>query len=166
MLLEPAVSAGPLEPDRENGHDDIVGIVVNTWSPLVVGDLRSPQNASELTDGRVSQKSTNLALRALVRAGLVLVEAHPPANLYRLNRQHLDARGIEELASLRARLLEAMTEHIRNWAIPSKGAWMFGSAARGDGDEASDIDVLVLRPDPVELTPTKLPRRTAARARR
>lgn len=123
---------------------EVLAVLTRTDQPL------TGRGVAELTDGRLSQKGTNLALRTLVRAGLVLVEAHPPANLYRLNRQHLAARSIEELATLRARLLEAMTEHIRNWAIPTEGAWMFGSAARGDGDEASDIDVLVLRPDPVD----------------
>ncbi|MGK2948643.1 MAG: nucleotidyltransferase domain-containing protein [Acidimicrobiales bacterium] len=102
---------------------------------------------ADLTDGRLSQKGTNLALRALVRTGLVLAESHPPAILYRLNRHHLAARSIEELATLRARLIEAMQDHLAGWAIPAWGAWLFGSAARGDGSDDSDIDVLVVRPD-------------------
>ncbi len=112
------------------------------------------RRVADLTDGRLSQKGTNLALRALVRAGLVLVEAHPPANLYRLNRQHLAAPSIDELVTLRARLIDAMRGDIGSWTIPAWGAWLFGSAARGDGDDASDIDVLVVRPDPADAPDT------------
>lgn len=125
-------------------HGDVLAVLARTDRPL------TGRRVAALTDGRLSQTGVNLALRALVRAGLVLVEAQPPANLYRLNRQHLAAPSIEALAALRARLIAAMTEHIGAWEIHTEGAWLFGSAARGDGDDASDIDVLVLRPDPVD----------------
>lgn len=120
---------------------EVLAVLARTDRPL------TGRGVAELTDGRLSQKGANLALRALVRAGLVLVEPHPPANLYRLNRQHLAAPSIEALVALRDRLIAAMAEHIADWEIPTDGAWVFGSAARGDGDESSDIDVLVLRPD-------------------
>lgn len=125
------------------GQGDVLAVLARTDRPL------TGRRVAELTDGRLSQKGTNLALRALVRAGLVLVEAHPPANLYRLNREHLAAPSIEALVALRERLIAAMTAHIGSWEIPTEGAWLFGSAARGGG-EASDIDVLVLRPEPVD----------------
>lgn len=126
------------------GQGDVLAVLARTDRPL------TGRRVAELTDSRLSQKGTNLALRALVRAGLVLVEAQPPANLYRLNRQHLAAPSIEALVTLRDRLIAAMNEHIDSWEIHPEGAWLFGSAARGDGDEASDIDVLVLRPEPVD----------------
>jgi hypothetical protein len=122
----------------------VLAVLARTDRPL------TGRRVAELTDGRLSQTGANLALRALERAGLVLVEAQPPAKLYRLNRQHLAAPSIEALATLHDRLIAAMTEHIASWAIPTDGAWLFGSAARGDGDESSDIDVLVLRPDEVD----------------
>jgi hypothetical protein len=125
-------------------HGDVLAVLARTDRPL------SGRRVAELTDGRLSQTGANLALRALVRAGLVLVEAQPPANLYRLNRQHLAAPSIEALVALREQLIAAMIEHIGSWEIHTEGAWLFGSAARGEGDEASDIDVLVLRPDPVD----------------
>lgn len=126
------------------GQGEVLAVLARTEQPL------TGRGVADLTNGRLSQKGTNLALRALVRAGLVLVEAHPPANLYRLNRQHLAARSIEELATLRGRLIDAMKGHLSDWVIPAWGAWLFGSAARGDGDEDSDIDVLVVRPDPAD----------------
>ena len=39
-------------------------------------------------------------------------------NLYRLNRQHLAARSIEELVALRGRLIDAMKGHLRDWVSP------------------------------------------------
>lgn len=123
---------------------EVLAVLARTDRPL------SGRRVADLTDGRLSQKGVNLALRALVQAGLVLVEAQPPANLYRLNRHHLAAPSIEALVTLRDRLIAAMTEHIAGWKIPTDGAWLFGSAARGDGDESSDIDVLVLRPGEVD----------------
>lgn len=125
---------------------EVLAVLARTDRPL------TGRRVAELTDGRLSQKGTNLALRALVRAGLVLAEAQPPANLYRLNRQHLAAPSIEALVSLRERLIAAMAEHIAGWKIPTDGAWLFGSAARGDGNESSDIDVLVLRPGALDDT--------------
>lgn len=126
------------------GQGEVLAVLARTDRPL------TGRRVAELTDGRLSQKGTNLALRALARTGLVLVEAHPPANLYRLNRDHLAAPSIEALAALRERLIAAMIDHIGSWEIHAEGAWLFGSAARGDGGEDSDIDVLVLRPETVD----------------
>jgi predicted nucleotidyltransferase len=89
-------------------------------------------------------------LRALVSSGVVLSEDQPPAKLYRLNRDHLAAASIEDLATIRGRLVAAMRSHLAGWEVPAWGAWLFGSAARGDGGEDSDVDVLVARPDGVD----------------
>lgn len=117
-----------------------MAVLARTDQPL------SGRGVASLTNGRLSQKGTNLALRALVSAGLVLVESHPPAKLYRLNRRHLAACSIEALVTLREQLIDAMRRQLGGWAVPPWGVWLFGSAARGDGDEPSDIDVLIVRP--------------------
>ena len=39
---------------------------------------------------------------------------------------------------------------VARWATPPFHASLFGSAARGDGNAASDIDVLVVRPKDIE----------------
>lgn len=126
------------------GHGEVLAVLARTDRPL------TGRGVAELTDGRLSQKGTNLVLRALVRSGLVLVEEHPPANLYRLNRSHLAASSVEALATLRNRLVTAMVEQLDAWEIRAEGAWLFGSAARGDGDDESDVDVLLVRPESVD----------------
>jgi predicted nucleotidyltransferase len=120
---------------------DVLAVLARTDVPL------TGRGVAALLDGRASTKGVNLALRALVCAGLVEVESHPPANLYRLNRRHVAAEGIEVLANLRERLLDAMRAHVRTWDPAPWGVWLFGSAARGEGSDGSDIDVVAVRFD-------------------
>jgi hypothetical protein len=77
-------------------------------------------------------------------------EPHRPVILYRLNRHHLATESIESLANLRGQLLDKIREHIDAWSIPARGAYLFGSAARGEGTVESDIDVLIVRPDELD----------------
>lgn len=132
--------SNPIRSVIPSAQGDVLAVLARTQQPL------TGRRVAALTDGRVSQKGVNLALRALVNAGLVIAEHHPPAKLYRLNRRHLAANSIEALASLRETLIDAMRGHLDTWRFPAWGAWLFGSAARGDGDDDSDIDVLIVRP--------------------
>lgn len=88
-------------------------------------------------------------MQQLVAAGVVLVEVRPRAKLYTLNRRHLAAAAIEDLANLRGRLISALRAEIATWQRAPVGAWLFGSTARGDGDVASDVDLLLVRPSGV-----------------
>jgi predicted nucleotidyltransferase len=47
---------------------------------------------------------------------------------------------------LRGELIRRLRERISEWD-GLLGAWLFGSVARGDADEASDIDVLLVAVD-------------------
>ena len=100
-----------------------------------------------LSNGRLSQKGTSLALRHLAEHGIVLVEDHPPSKLYTLNEQHLATSGIRALAGMRSQLIAQLKDRLCRWEYPPSGAWLFGSVARGDGGVASDIDLFVIRPD-------------------
>jgi hypothetical protein len=79
--------------------------------------------------------------------GLVLTEPAGQAIMCRFNNDHLAARGIRDLVTLRGRLIDLLREEINGWAIVSVHASLFGSAARGDGSIASDLDLLVVRPE-------------------
>jgi len=46
--------------------------------------------------------------------------------------------------------MQQLRETVAGWAIAPGHVSVFGSAARRDGDEHSDIDVLIVRPDAVE----------------
>ncbi len=95
---------------------------------------------------RGSQAGVNRALLRLSGQGLVTAQRAGNAVLYSLNRQHLAADAVLSLAGIRSRLIEQLKTELKRWAVKPIQAAMFGSAARGDGDEASDIDLFVVRP--------------------
>lgn len=93
-----------------------------------------------------SQEGTRQALGRLVRQGVLQLELAGSAHQYRLNRNHLAARWIEGIASVRLSLFDQLRMLIGRWHLAPHTARLFGSVARGDGDESSDIDVLLVRP--------------------
>ena len=90
------------------------------------------------------------ALNRLVSQGIVLRQEAPPASLYTLNRQHLAAPAVETLALIRIELLDRLRHALSTWRTPPVHASLFGSAARGDGDVDSDIDIFLVRPAGVD----------------
>jgi hypothetical protein len=93
-----------------------------------------------------SEAGARRALRRLVEHGIVLADEAGKATLHRLNRDHLAAPAVETLAGMRTELVRRLRSAVEGWAIKPVYASLFGSAARGDGDTDSDIDVLVVRP--------------------
>ena len=60
------------------------------------------------------------------------------------------------LAGLRTELWRRFREELRTWRVRPIYACVFGSAARGDGDVSSDIDLMVVHPPfPGEKRPTR-----------
>ena len=84
------------------------------------------------------------ALARLVEQGIVLADAHPAATLFTFNRDHLAARPVIELAKLASTLVERLEVFIRSWEVQPQHAYLFGSAARQDGDASSDVDILLV----------------------
>ncbi|MHB1472546.1 MAG: nucleotidyltransferase domain-containing protein [Dermatophilaceae bacterium] len=84
------------------------------------------------------------ALARLVEQGIVLADAHPAATLFTFNRDHLAARPVVELAQLASTLVERLKGLIRSWQVQPQHAYLFGSAARQDGDASSDVDILLV----------------------
>lgn len=97
-----------------------------------------------------SQPGIWKALTRLSDIGVVDRQDAGSASLYTLNREHLAAPGIEALVSLRTTLLQRIRDAIEAWEIAPAHLSMFGSAARGDGDVDSDIDLFVVRPAGVD----------------
>ena len=68
------------------------------------------------------------------------------SSMVALNRNHLAAGPLVALAGLRGELIRRLRERLAVW--PNlEGAWLFGSAARGDADGKSDIDLLIVAND-------------------
>ncbi|HEY9472152.1 MAG TPA: nucleotidyltransferase domain-containing protein [Propionibacteriaceae bacterium] len=88
----------------------------------------------------------NDVLRHLADSGIVLCEKRPPSNFYRLNHDHVAAEGILLLAGMSATLAARIRAELENWTVRPQAAWLFGSAARGEGTEQSDIDIFLVLP--------------------
>lgn len=95
----------------------------------------------------VPVSSTAIILADLVRSGIVIQNEHAHAHGYQLNRKHLLSKAIIAMAQARTDLVALIRRRIDKWTIKPIAAWMYGSTARGDGDRASDIDLLFVVPD-------------------
>lgn len=84
-------------------------------------------------------------LARLVATGIVTAEPAGRAVLYRANREHLAWPVVEAALGLRLALLDQLFSTIHAWQVQPEQATLFGSTARGDGDESSDIDILLVR---------------------
>jgi predicted nucleotidyltransferase len=106
-----------------------------------------PRSGRELArlSGR-SNTGVQHVLDRLVEQGLVDRMEAGPAFLYSLNREHLLAPAVEQMAGARVELVRRLREVVAGWEVPPAHASLFGSAARGDGDVHSDIDLLIVRP--------------------
>ncbi len=122
-------------------HGVVLEVLARSDRPL------SGRQAAALVADLAGHRQVNVVLGQLTEAGLVLREHHPPAYLYRLNHDHVAAEAIIALSDLRGILLARMRNLANAWHPKSAALWLFGSAARGDGNPSSDVDVLVLRPD-------------------
>lgn len=97
--------------------------------------------------GQGSTTSVWRALGRLTEEGLVSSDHRGTAVYYAANRDHLAWPAIEAIVRLRTELIARLAQAIGAWATQPLHASMFGSTARGDGDTASDIDLLLVRPD-------------------
>ena len=94
-----------------------------------------------------SAEGIRKTLHRLVREGIVDEQQAGRASLYRLNREHLAARPIIEIANLRGTLVNRLGSEMRSWPTPPIFAALFGSAATGTMTEGSDIDLFILMPE-------------------
>lgn len=99
--------------------------------------------------GTGSDTGVRKVLARLVDHGLVMVTEAGPSLLYTANRHHLAWPAVQALMTMRQRFIERLTSSVAAWEIEPVLVGLFGSAARGDGGVDSDIDLLVVRPDPV-----------------
>jgi predicted nucleotidyltransferase len=106
--------------------------------------LEKPVTVSALArhSGVAAQTALNL-VNELSLVGLVHAERVGGLILVSLNRGHIFAEPLYELVRARGRLIERMSEELATWPELA-AAWLFGSAARGDGDRSSDIDLLLV----------------------
>ena len=121
------------------GTEAVLRVLAGTDGPLGV---REVARLAGVSANRASQ-----VLSELAGHGLVLVEDRGAGRFCRLNRAHLAADPLLALVGLRRRLLEFLRSEVAAWSRRPIHVSLFGSAARGDGTTASDLDLLVVRRD-------------------
>ncbi|MGA8744674.1 MAG: nucleotidyltransferase domain-containing protein [Solirubrobacterales bacterium] len=89
------------------------------------------------------------ALNRLTEHGLVDRQEAGRAFLFTLNREHLAAPAAEVLAGMRNELISRLRVAIDSWSVAPMHVSLFGSAARGEGDAQSDIDLFIVRAEGV-----------------
>lgn len=100
--------------------------------------------------GRRSHAGVLRVLNRLTEQGLVDRVELNHAFLFTLNRDHLAYPAVVTLAGMREALIDHLKAEFAAWHVPPVHASLFGSAARGDGDTQSDIDLFIVRPDDVD----------------
>lgn len=95
--------------------------------------------------GHGSEHGVRKAADRLVEQGIVTRRQAGQAKLYSLNRSHLAAPYVEGLGSLRAQLVQRLTDSVAAWKKPPAAVFLFGSVARGEAGAESDLDLLVVR---------------------
>lgn len=93
-------------------------------------------------------------LNRLARQGVVdATPAGAVATMYRLNREHVAAEAIVQLAELWSSVLARIGAHLSSWHEPPAYAAVFGSWARREARSTSDLDLFLVRPDAVPEEP-------------
>ncbi len=138
-----------------------IGHPLSTVTPTVDGDVLAvlAQNEATFTPGqlrrllgRYSEAGIRKVLMRLTEQGVVHGDRVGNAVTYRLNRDHLAAGPIIELAHLQRTLLTRLELHLATWTIQPTYAAVFGSTARGEMTSNSDLDLLLIRPDDASQT--------------
>jgi predicted nucleotidyltransferase len=132
----------PWAPIRTRVDIEVLHVLCGTTRPL------TGREVARLVR-RGSQPTVNASLRRLGAEGLVHADEAGNAFLHSLNREHLAAPAVELLADISSELRRRLRDEIAAWEIAPVHAALFGSAARGDGDTLSNIDIFVVRPGDV-----------------
>jgi predicted nucleotidyltransferase len=111
----------------------VLGALARTTAPLNLSAVHELAGAGSLSGVR-------LVLMRLVATGIVL---DVPGG-YVLNRDHVAAPAVAALAELWGEVLTRVRDQVDEWEDAPALVGVFGSAARRDGDEGSDIDLLVV----------------------
>ncbi len=97
----------------------------------------------------VSVAQASRVLPGLVELGLVERREVPPSSQFRLVRENVAAQAVINLARSRDAALSRIGAAADSLPLSPVSIIVFGSFARGEADEQSDVDAVVVRPDDV-----------------
>ncbi len=116
----------------------------------VLAETTAEHNLSTLARlAGVSVAQASRVMPSLVDLGLVERREVPPSSQFRLIRQNVVAQAIIDLARSRDAALSRIGAAAAALPVAPVSIIVFGSFARGEADEQSDLDAIVVRPDEV-----------------
>jgi predicted nucleotidyltransferase len=128
----------------------VLAVLAAAGRPMTVGQVAA-QSA------RGSEIGIRRSLARLVEQGIVRATLMGRNQVHELNRDHVAAEIAVLLAGLRNTLWDRFRSEFKAWKVRPLYACAFGSAARGDGDETSDVDLFLVHPPfPGEKKPPRL----------
>jgi hypothetical protein len=127
----------------------VLAVLARAGKPLTVGEV-----AAQTPRG--SEIGVRRSLLRLTGQGIVRATEMGRNRVHELNRDHLAAPAAVTLSGLRLELWKRLRSTLSAWNPKPVYACVFGSAARGDGDSSSDIDLLLVHaPLPGENDPRR-----------
>lgn len=136
--------AHPVEAVIGGTRGRLLAVLAETTAPL------SLRRLARLAD--VSPAQASRVLPGLVELGLVVRAEVPPSSTFILDRDNVAAQTVIELAGMRRTVLRRIGSTAETIDPQPTSVIVFGSLARGDADSASDVDIVVVRPEGVETT--------------
>jgi predicted nucleotidyltransferase len=132
----------PLEALIPGAQGRILTVLAQTSGEL---NLRTIARLSGVSIAQASR-----VLPVLVDLGVVERREVPPSSLFRLVEDHVASRAVMALAGARQTVLDELGRSAKELSPAPTSVIVFGSLARGEADSASDVDVVVVRPDHVD----------------
>lgn len=119
----------------------VLEVLARTTRPL------SGREVMRLIHRKASQQGVQNVLDELAAHGLVTQATAGNAVLNTMNRDHILAPFILQIVDLRRQLLRQLAAIVSDEAPTVRRAILFGSLARGDANEESDIDIVLVWSD-------------------
>jgi predicted nucleotidyltransferase len=133
---------GPLSDVIPGARGQVLATLVQLEEPVTVRALAR--------QARVAPQTALSVVNDLAAAGLVRTQRAGQAQLVRFNSAHVLAQPLIALGRTRDRLTDMLRAELAGWAGLA-GAWLFGPAARGDGDRGSVVDLVLVASTSTEL---------------
>ncbi len=127
----------PVEAVVPDAQGRILAVLCRTSAELNLRTLADLSGVSLAHAARVVPR--------LVELGMVDRREAPPSVLVRIVPEHLAVRPLLALARLRDGLIDEMRRSAKRIRPAPANITLFGSLARGDGDAASDPDLVIVR---------------------
>lgn len=119
----------------------VLEVLAGTNRPL------SGREVQRLLPRDASHRGTQLVLDSLAEQGVVIQQETGSTILNSLNPDHILSSSIHQLASVRTQIVPSIGAVVQDEAPSLRRALLFGSLARGEADDQSDVDLLLVWPD-------------------